>query len=259
MGSPSNASLTKLSIIVPVYNGAKFVEEAIDSITVSNIPYEIIVIDDASTDNTPEIVRELQLARKNLRYRRLSRSQGPASARNMGLALAEGDVLGFLDSDDIYAPGALDLMLQRLAGREGIDLAMGRVRAYRSKDGSEQLGSYEADDAAVRIYQLGSILVRRDLIERFGQFDTAFRYCEDVDWFFRLQEGNARFELIDDVVVYYRRHADSMTARGQDRIFHHAAVIRASITRRRKIADESGRKFEEIYYVLPDALSIEDE
>ena len=115
---------------------------------------------------------------------------------------------------------------------------------------------FRVEGSAVRCYQLGCILAHKCLVDRLGGFNTDYRHGEDVDWFFRLQEHGARFELLDDVVVHYRRHSSNMTVTEANGILDIVAVLQSSLARRRQIAAELGKNPNEIYYVQPDVLKI---
>ena len=103
-----------VSVIMPTYNNARFIEEAIQSVINQTYPHwELIVIDDVSTDDTQAIVKRFEDNR--IRYLSLDTRQGhPSKVRNIGLKMAKGNYIGFLDSDDVFYPQALDLLCQAL-------------------------------------------------------------------------------------------------------------------------------------------------
>jgi len=247
-----------LSIIMPVRNGARFAREAIDSITLgADQPVEIIVVDDASTDETPEILEELGLSRAGLVFDRLPQSLGPGPARNHGLTLARGDTIGFLDADDRYAPGALDSLLARLAENTEVDVVIGRVCSLRRNTSEGAPDVFEPTGDQMRCFQLGGFVARRSVFERFGGFDPAYRHGEDMDWFFRVQEGRARFDFVDQLVLHHRRHDRNMSDLEPQRAIDIAMVLGASLARRKKISAETGTPVDEIYYFRPERTPME--
>ncbi len=101
-----------VSIIIPIYNSEKFLEAALTSVqnqTYSN--WELILIDDASTDSSAQVAREFYLEDQRITYERLPENQGTAVCRNRGIAMAKGDFIAFLDSDDFWLPDKLELQV----------------------------------------------------------------------------------------------------------------------------------------------------
>ena len=98
--------MTKISVILPVYNSQKFIKKAIESVLDQTFSdFELIIVNDGSTDSTLDIIRDF----KDKRIRLLNQSnQGPGAARNNALEMADGDYVMFLDSDDWYSPDALE-------------------------------------------------------------------------------------------------------------------------------------------------------
>lgn len=122
-----------LSIIIPCYNSEKFICELLDSIKISKIPnYEIIIIDDGSTDNTLRVVREYidSNGKKNSYIVFSQKNQGVSTARNKGLELASGNLIAFLDSDDMVAEYYFDIVYQLFYNNPAIDASC----CYRSNN-----------------------------------------------------------------------------------------------------------------------------
>jgi len=239
-----------VSVVIPAWNNAHFLAEAIHSAL--SVAAEIIVVDDASTDGTPAQALQEFSGNTQVRSLRLDGNLGPAGARVAGLELASGDCIGFLDSDDRYAHGALELLRLALQGNPTADIAMGRkIGLYCQSD-----SSYATSGDVVRMYSLGSALARRTLLERVC-IDAKIRHGEDIDWFMRIQEAQTCFELVDDVVQEYRRHTTNLTKieEGGSKNAELADVMARSMFRRRKLAKQRGVAIDEIYYVQPDSFS----
>ena len=105
----------------------------------------------------------------------------------------------------------------------------------------------------VRCYNLGSVLVRRAVFDRVGAFDPRYRHCEDVDWFMRAQEQETVFDVLDQVVLLYRRHEGNMS-RDRAGAAYLAQVLKASLDRRRSLAGGRPSPLDEVYYVRPGRL-----
>ena len=114
-----------VSCIVPVYNGSRFIADALRSIRAQSHPrLEIIVIDDGSTDGTHEIVKTVDSSIRCIRQA----NQGPAVARNAGVTLGTGSYIAFLDADDVWAPNKLERQLDRFGERSDLEVSFTRMR-----------------------------------------------------------------------------------------------------------------------------------
>jgi len=220
-----------LSVIVPAYNAAGFVRDAIGCIQQQGYPkLEVIIVDDGSTDATREVVAacpgDVQYVHQE--------NQGVASARNHGLCLARGSFISFLDADDIWTPGALKLLAQHLHDHVQTGVVLGRVQYTRLL--TDRVGNHHMKafgDPCVS-FNLGAGLFRKQVFERVGVFDTNLHSSEDVDWFMRAREAAIRIELLDEAILLYRRHGQNLT---QDRAASHRDLARAlkqSLDRRRR-------------------------
>jgi glycosyltransferase involved in cell wall biosynthesis len=217
-----------VSVIVPVYNGAAFLADAVDSIgRQTQPPDEVIVIDDGSTDATPAIAARW----RGIRYR-YQPNAGPAAARNRGLEMATGDIIGMLDADDLWPSERMRLLLTRLAEDPTLDAVLGRTQFIARQPGDEGPHGEPLTEPVVAL-TLGGALFRRSAFERVGRFDTRMPCAEDLDWFLRALEQRLCMAAIDRVTLLYRMHAANMTRDGS--AVHHgiATALRESIVRRR--------------------------
>ena len=200
-----------VSVVIPVFNGARFLAEAIDSVLAQTYPnVEIVVVDDGSTDRTPEIIASYQEVR-GLRQERA----GQAAARNHGVAAATGEYVAFLDADDLMVPERLERQVAYLSLRPQCACVLGRQRiaVEPGVEPPEWVGraGVGVDGGASELVQPMSALVRREALDRIGPFDSSFRYAEDVDWLFRAQDGDVGVGILDDVVVVRRIHGANLT------------------------------------------------
>jgi len=180
-----------LSVIIPVFNGAKFLGEAIASIRRSQMPIEIIIVDDGSTDKTELVAKNLGEAVTYLRQE----NRGPAAARNRGLEIAQGEFVGFLDADDLWTGSHPHVALDYLQSHD-VDLVFGQTQCFITAPAGP----------AFHTYQLGSAVCRRRLIDRIGGFNSQMRHGEDVDWFLRARDSGAAIARLPDVSLYFRMH-----------------------------------------------------
>ena len=194
------------SVIIPVFNGAAFIGEAIASILPQLEPNdEIIVVDDASTDATAELLAAFVPRITVLR----GPGEGPSAARNIGIAAAQGEFIAFLDHDDLWPPGRHHALMEALNADPSADAAIGRTR-LRMEPGAMPEGLYHRVEGHWAVF-LFSYLYRRRLIEAVGLFDVSLRYGEDTDYYFRQVEAGMKPLYCDVDSIIYRRHAGNAT------------------------------------------------
>jgi glycosyltransferase involved in cell wall biosynthesis len=223
-----------VSVIIPTYNCASFLPDAVASIRMQRYePLEIIVVDDGSTDQTEDVARALEGA--ELRYLR-QENRGPAAARNAGLAVARGDVIGFLDADDLWPAHKVARQLEVLIEDPAADVVHGRTQALVlvavAADGARRFEPFAEPWYAT---QLGSALYRREIYARVGGFDPALEPSEDFDWFLRAREGGAKVVRTPETALLYRFHTSNLT-RGAGSL-NLLTTIKRSLDRRRGRAE----------------------
>jgi glycosyltransferase involved in cell wall biosynthesis len=219
----------RVSVIVPAYDSAAYLPEAIASIRAQQYaPLEIILVDDGSTDATAELVPALGADIKYI----YQQNRGPAAARNHGLAQATGSVIAFLDADDLWAPQKLELQLTALYRHPTADCVIGHIRAFQT-DPEAFLVSKRRQNTPFLAHQVGSALFRRSVVERIGDFDETLRFSEDIDWFLRAREAGVSILVLPQVALLYRVHSNNMTRTG-GHSHYLTQVLRRSIHRRRQ-------------------------
>jgi len=194
----------RVSLIIPTFNSGRLVVEAIASALAQTLPPdEIIVIDDGSTDDTQERLAQFSPPVRCIRQE----NQGVAAARNRGLAEATGDVIAFLDADDVWFNRKLELQLAALAEHPEICMLGTRVINWPAgaapsvaADTDLPIGKVLWERLVVRNYFVtSSVIVRRSALEKVGGFDPALRGPEDYDLWIRLAEtaqvGNLHLPL----------------------------------------------------------------
>ena len=196
-----------VSAIIPVHNGASFLPEAVASIQAQNYPaLEIIVVDDGSTDNIRDVLRRLPATIRHFRQE----PSGPAAARNRGIRAAAGELIAFLDVDDLWPPDNLNLMVDAISGSPEPDVVQGFPQLMRERPDT---GQYEfiGGPRDVFLDYLGAALYRRSAFDKVGMLDEKLTYCEDVDWFYRAREGGLAIERLEQISLFVRRHERNMT------------------------------------------------
>ncbi|MHC4268334.1 MAG: glycosyltransferase family 2 protein [Planctomycetota bacterium] len=218
-----------ISVIIPAYNTGRYLGEALISVFEQDYkPIEVIVVDDGSTDNTAVVARSF----KNVIYA-YQLNRGPSVARNTGLAMANGDVIAFLDADDFWPQGKLNIQVARLLSDPKIEIVLGRIQCRGLFTARERKVRFEGPDNTMINICLGSGIFKKSVFEKVGYFDETLRYYEDHDWFLRAREHGISIVILRQITLYNRLHADSMSRhRITDDSF--IKVIKKSLDRRRR-------------------------
>jgi glycosyltransferase involved in cell wall biosynthesis len=228
-----------ISCIIPTYNGERYLREAVDSILAQDYrPLEIIVADDGSTDGSFAIASSYG---ERVRYVEQP-NQGPAAARNLGLTVARGEFVAFLDQDDRWHPEKLNRQIARFDARPGLDVSITHMRLFWDDAVRVEEESFRQAGGKVEIpgYITGTILARRGLFERVGGFDSALRHGDAMGWFLRAREQGAQVELLPDVLLYHRIHQSNLSRReitvSRDEFL---GILKASLDRKRQRDDST--------------------
>jgi glycosyltransferase involved in cell wall biosynthesis len=205
-----------VSAVVPVHNGAKYVSEAIRSVlSQTHAPIECLVVDDGSTDTTREVVREFGDEVAYLRHDR----QGVSVARNRGARLARGELVGFLDHDDVWLPTKLERQVKALEDSGGVlSLCAVRVvdergrilRTQHLRAREDLLTGMLMFDGTETVSCSSTGLVRREELLKIGGFDPALSVSADWDLLFRVLLGGP-IAYVDEPLVHYRIHGTNMS------------------------------------------------
>lgn len=225
---------TLVSCIVPVFDGERYLRETLDSIFAqSHRPIEVIVADDGSTDGTVEVVRGDD---RPIVYTHQPNA-GPAAARNLGLRAARGDLVAFLDADDLWHPEKLALQTAHLGARPELDLCFTHLRNFWTPELAPPALGAEDDPTARALPGLctDTLLARRSVFDRTGAFDETLRHGDDTDWFLRAAEGGALVEVLPQVLVRRRLHGTNRSVRRADASREeYLRIVKASLERRRR-------------------------
>lgn len=222
-----------ISCIVPVFNGERYLREALESIfQQTHRPLEVIVADDGSTDETAAIAAGYD---EPAMYLRQSHT-GPAAARNLGLSAARGEFVAFLDADDLWHPEKLARQMARFETRPELDLCITFVQNFCTPELQEKAVGFADHPLAKPFpgYAASALLARRALFDTTGWFNTDLHHGDLKDWFLRAAEQGAIMEVMADILVYRRLHETNMshnkTAADRD---ERLQIVKASLDRRR--------------------------
>lgn len=221
-----------ISVIIPVYNTQRYLAEALHSVFAQTLlPREVIVVDDGSTDATPDVARAFA---GRIRYVR-QENGGSGAARNHGIALAASPLLAFLDADDRYLPRKLERQLALLRERPELDLCICHAQDFWSPELVPPPGAVTTFAAAARPGQASTWLARRRAFDKAGLFRTSadITHAEGSEWFLRARDCGVVTEELVERLVERRLHDANKTTRRADHLDAIAQLIKMRIDRRR--------------------------
>jgi len=225
LGLPWRRVTPRVSVVVPLYNHAGYIAEAVTSILAQGrLVQEIIVLDDGSTDASAAVMRDLALQDRRIRFERQA-NRGAHAAINAGLALCGGELLAILNSDDAWLPGRLAALVAALDADPAAGIASSGMRFMDGGGGEIGNAWY---DAALTFYRdaadLGvallngnflmttsNLLIRRETLAAVGPF-AALRYGHDLDWLLRALALGQRMDIVETPLLRYRIHAGNTIA-----------------------------------------------
>ncbi len=207
----------RVSVVIPTYNYARYVPEAVDSVLAQSFEeLEVIVVDDGSTDQTAEILRAFGGQLRDIRQEH----RGLSAARNTGIRAARGQYVAFLDSDDLWLPEKVSLQVARLDAEPEVGLVYGETLFFDdSTPATLTLHSHFAPHPSGRILSWlvrenvipsPTPMVRRELFERVGLFDETLSACEDWDMWIRIARV-CEIAYVNRVLAKKRQHQENMS------------------------------------------------
>jgi glycosyltransferase involved in cell wall biosynthesis len=239
--APNRGKGPLVSVVVPTYNAAHFLPEALDSVlTQSYRRFEVIVIDDGSTDNTAEVLVPYL---DKVQFMAEENFGGPARPRNLGVQRSRGELIAFLDSDDVMMPSALEDAVAIFQAAPEISVVWTDFRAI-DQEGRITQQSVLADyrDFRLQLHPgpfpdvgiisgqamfrelirgvfmgISSVVVRKAALLGVGPFDESLKNSDDREMWLRLARQGFRFAFRDKVQFSYRKHRQSVTRKGWKR------------------------------------------
>lgn len=266
----------KISVILPVYNGADFVAEAVKSVLAQSYPaYEIIVVNDGSTDDT---LRILERFGGRIRVHTIPNG-GLSNARNVGISLATGDCLAFIDHDDVWFRSKLLRQAEALERHREVGLVTGEFITRYDHYGRYELVRHYSRirtrgeinfNAPLREHAFGllmlenfigapsAVMIRRSVIERVGRFDPGFRLVEDLDYFLRCAAVTP-FLVLSAPLIYKRTRGGNLSSDRVRMWEYHLRALQRNLKTFRPFVANSGLEsrchegLAHAYYALGDS------
>jgi glycosyltransferase involved in cell wall biosynthesis len=220
-----------ISVLIPVYNGARYLSECIQSVLDQTLAAaEIIVIDDGSEDDTPKVAAAWG---SRIRYQRVPHG-GLPYARNHGLRFAVTDFIAFIDSDDVWLPGKLELQMAALAREAEPAMVFGHVQQFVSSDlTTEEAAELKYATAPLPGWLSSTLLMRKRDCERAGPFDEAIKTGEFIEWCSRARDRGIRTVMVPEVVCRRRLHRSNMGRGGTAVHGNYVGMLKKVLDRRR--------------------------
>jgi glycosyltransferase involved in cell wall biosynthesis len=209
----------RISVVTPSYNQGSFIDETIQSVLDQGYPnLEYVIIDGGSTDNTQDIIKKYE---RHLAFWVSEKDNGAADAIAKGFARTTGAIMAYLNSDDIYLPGALKAASEHLAGSRA-DLVYGNAQWI---DGNGSIiGERRQTPFSVPGYLYGGFDLqqpttfwKREIFQKAGGMDPSFHFAFDTDLFFRFIQQGARFSYIPRLMAGFRIHETSKSSTQRER------------------------------------------
>ena len=206
--------MSKVSVVITTYNRAHFLKRAIQSVLEAGSEIEVVVIDDCSTDETPDVCAKLE----GIRYVRLTENRGLAHARNVGIGESSSEFVAFLDDDDLRLPDSLDKQLARIVSDDRIALCYGRalIGDARRQLPTGEIYPIECPQGDVfwelledNFIPMPSVLARKSALLEAGGFNESLSLVEDWDMWLRLSERFQVTAVAEPVAIYRKSNLGS--------------------------------------------------
>ena len=221
-----------ISVVIPVYNGERYLGQAIESVLAqAHRPLEIIVVDDGSTDGSATLSQQFG---PPVRYH-YQPNAGVGAARDMGAMLAQGEFLAFLDADDLWVSNKLDLQLCAFMDDPSLDISFGHVRQFYSPELDEETRRrIVLPDATFVGCHPGTMLLRQTTFRRIGRFRADQQVGQFIDWYARAQEQRLEMQVLPDILMQRRLHGANMSIQKRAARSDYARILGDVLRRRRQ-------------------------
>lgn len=221
-----------VSVILPVYNGEKYLAEALNSVLAQDYrPLDVIVIDDGSTDGSASIAKSYGSA---IRYEYQS-NKGLSFTRNRGVELAKGEYLSFIDADDLWTENKVSSQLSAFHSNPDVDMVFGTVQQFYSPEIKEQVqAQFRYIHETMPGYLAGTLLIGKETFHKIGPFSTNLKVGEFIDWYAKVKEQGLKELMLTNVLLKRRIHTNNMGIRDRIHQKDYLRLLKASLNRRRK-------------------------
>jgi glycosyltransferase involved in cell wall biosynthesis len=222
-----------ITVLIPVYNGAFYLDACIRSVLQQTLPpAAIIIVDDGSEDETPRVAAAWG---SHVRYMRVEHG-GLPYARNHALRLAETEIIAFVDCDDLWLPRKLEMQMAALARETKPAMVFGHLEQFVSDDlSAEESARLRVETTPVPGVAASTLLMRRRDCSRTGNFDESLSTGEFIEWRARATDAGIKTVVIPEVVARRRVHRTNMGRAGNASELHgqYVRMLKKVLDRRR--------------------------
>ncbi|MBO7611851.1 MAG: glycosyltransferase [Elusimicrobia bacterium] len=218
-----------ISVMMPTYNNAGYISQAVESVYAQKYDnIEIVVVDDGSTDNTKEVLKKY----KGIKYFYIEH-KGISFARNIALEKSKGEYIAFCDSDDYWLPGKINTQIQYFKEHPDCEIVFTK---YENLFEDEKLKTNKRAmheklmEKFLKQY-LPSSIIKKELFEKYGNFDENFSGVEDTEFLYRIKRKGANIDHVISDIFYIRRiHGNNVTLNyNKDTIKYITAILRKGV------------------------------
>jgi len=205
-----------VTCIIPAYNSARYIADALDSVLgQTRPPAEIIVVDDGSADDTVAAVTAYGPRVSCI----VQETAGPAATRNTGIGAATRELIAFLDADDRWHPEKLERQFEYMRANPDLDVCVTQAQNFWDEELAEEAERLRDHPRAGAIpgYVSGGMLAHQRAFDRVGRFNPELWFGDSADWFMRAKSLGVSVHCLDEVLLYHRMHANNITRRLADR------------------------------------------
>ncbi|NQV01641.1 MAG: glycosyltransferase family 2 protein [Bacteroidia bacterium] len=195
----------EISVIIPSYNGEKFIADALESVRQQTFPVkEILVVDDGSTDATIDIVKGFP---GNIRVCLQKHTGFPAKGRNKGIKESTGTYIAFLDQDDLWPSNAMQIHMESMIKYPFLEVDVGKVQTMVIQKTLAEKPEFGPFGLPKQFFLLSCVLIKKTTFNKVGMFDEQMKYYgSDFDWIIRFREAELSINFHTNLTLYYRLH-----------------------------------------------------
>jgi glycosyltransferase involved in cell wall biosynthesis len=228
------SSARDVSVIIPVHDGEKYLAESIQSaLDQERAVVEILVVDNGSTDGTPNVAGQFP----SIRYFHLE-ERSLAKALNRGVEQSRGAFLAFLDADDLWTPDKLATQLDAFTRNPAIDMVFAHVEQFISPELPDSTKSrLTIRDKRVPGRFKSALLIRRESFWKVGLFEETTDFADFLDWYMRAMEHKLQEVMLPDVLTLRRIHGANYGYTDRHRRIEYVRTIKRGLDRRRRLRD----------------------
>lgn len=229
------SKIESISVVIPVFNGAVYLAEAIESVLNQELkPAEIIVVNDGSTDNSAGIARKYEPGIILLQQA----NKGAAAARNLGVSKATGNYLAFLDADDIWTQNHLAMLYDKMKNDPALDMVFGKVEQFISPELTKYNEDLKAELRLIAAEHPGAMLIKKSSFLKVGMLNENLQLAEFIDWFGKARDMGLKSCMLDEIVYKRRIHSSNQGILKRDQLKDYTSVLREALARKRKMREE---------------------